>query len=164
MAACFVYSTGVCRHTLCLARRMPDKRSHPRGSLAAAVTGCCLWFSADHTSRAVLTAMVFEAGLLICGECKGVKEGCPTRPTGGFLGFVLAPLRVCPGFCRERLREVGTPHPPSEHTCFPTASYAVFCKPPTLAPDSGSPYCKFSALQRYLLFLALLAHRQSPFP
>lgn len=94
------------------------------------VTPCGSWVA--------LPALAFEAGLLTWREYKGVKKGCAAHPPAGFLDFVLAPLQVCPGSCRERFREVGT-LPPWEHTCCPMARYAVLCKPPTLALDSGFP-------------------------
>lgn len=73
--------------------------------MSNAVTACGSW-----------VALVFEAGLLTWWEYEGVKEGGPAHPTGGFLDFVLVPLQVCPGSCRERLREVGT-SPTCERTC-----------------------------------------------
>lgn len=51
-----------------------------------------------------------------------------------------------------------------EHSPCPTTGYVVFCKPPTLTCTVGPSYYKFSALQRYLLFLALPAPTQIPFP
>ena len=109
---------------MCLAWRMPDRRGLP---------SCPKWLPwlVQHRSH----QLVSGAGLLIWWEGKGVSRSavCPScRRHAGLCFCAFAGASRTPAGRGSRKVD---PFLPSEHT----ASYTVFCKPPTLALASGSP-------------------------
>lgn len=88
--------------TVCAWRAAATHTVALRGSSAAAVTGCGLWFSPDPASGEVLAARLWGGW--------GRGTGLPFLQVA-FWALFLRLCRCLQGSCRERLRE-GRPFPP----------------------------------------------------